>query len=272
MTRDAEPLSQGRFRGRATQSRDSERFTIGHWFANNPDGSTHPHSHEAAHFLWITSGRFESETATPNRSLPPIIYTPADIVHSDRFIGNGSFFSVSVANDTLWEIKDFRPPDRALQPHSWRARWILRDLLRLCGSTNDRDDGEIQSLCFELLSEICQFDGEAGIPGWFRRFREQVRESYGESLSVNGLARDAGVHPIHLTRVCRKLMGCTPLEYIRYVRLSAAAEALRRDEISICDVAFDTGFADQSHLNHAFRSAYGAAPGQFRRQLNATKR
>ena len=129
MTRDAEPLSQGRFRGRATQSRDSERFTIGHWFANNPDGSTHPHSHEAAHFLWITSGRFESETATPNRSLPPIIYTPADIVHSDRFIGNGSFFSVSVANDTLWEIKDFRPPDRALQPHSWRARWILRERL-----------------------------------------------------------------------------------------------------------------------------------------------
>jgi AraC family transcriptional regulator len=89
---------------------------------------------------------------------------------------------------------------------------------------------------------------------------------------VNGLARDAGVHPIHLTRVCRKLMGCTPLEYIRYVRLSAAAEALRRDDIPICDVAFDTGFADQSHLNHAFRSAYGAAPGQFRRQLNATKR
>jgi AraC family transcriptional regulator len=45
------------------------------------------------------------------------------------------------------------------------------------------------------------------------------------------------------------------------------SELLRSGEKSIAQVAFDTGFADQSHFSRSFRQMMGTTPGRYRRKL-----
>ena len=95
--------------------------------------------------------------------------------------------------------------------------------------------------------------------------RELLDDRCGEAVRVTELARAAGVHPVHLARVFRQHLGCTPGEYLRRRRLERAAVLLRETARPLSDVALHCGFADQSHLAHAFRRHAGVSPGAYRR-------
>jgi AraC family transcriptional regulator len=88
-----------------------------------------------------------------------------------------------------------------------------------------------------------------------------------EAVAIAALARDAGVHPVHLARAFRRHCGCTPGEFQVALRLAGAAEALRAGKQPIAEIALDCGFADQSHLSRRFRDLYGVAPAAYRRMF-----
>ena len=83
-------------------------------------------------------------------------------------------------------------------------------------------------------------------------------------MRVAEFARAAGVHPVHLARVFRQYLGCTPGDYLRRPRLERAAVLLRETPRPLSDVALSCGFADQSHLANAFKRHTGVTPGAYR--------
>jgi len=58
-------------------------------------------------------------------------------------------------------------------------------------------------------------------------------------------------------------LGLPPHAYLVQVRLRKAAQLIRQG-ISLIEVAFETGFVDQSHLNRHFIKTYGVTPGTYR--------
>ena len=62
--------------------------------------------------------------------------------------------------------------------------------------------------------------------------------------------------------------------HIRDRRIRRLGETLlRSDETrSIAAIAFDLGFADESHCSRAFKAAFGCPPGQFRAEGRRLKR
>ena len=48
-------------------------------------------------------------------------------------------------------------------------------------------------------------------------------------------------------------------------RLAKSRELLARTDLSLSEVAFAVGFADQSHFTRRFRRVVGVSPGQFRK-------
>jgi AraC family transcriptional regulator len=73
-----------------------------------------------------------------------------------------------------------------------------------------------------------------------------------------------GVHRVHLARRFRQHFGCSTTEYLRHLRVRAAAAALASTETPLATVALDAGFADQSHLCRTFKGETGLTPGAFR--------
>lgn len=89
------------------------------------------------------------------------------------------------------------------------------------------------------------------------RVRDFLESSIGEAITLDDVARIAGVSRFHVIRLFRQAYGLTPFAYRRMVRLRRARELLR-EGLRAVDVAYEVGFSDQSHLCNALRSEGGA--------------
>jgi AraC family transcriptional regulator len=137
-----------------------------------------------------------------------------------------------------------------------------------------RDAAVLESGAWELLSAAGRFSAaDAGFPPeWALRAHEAIMESSSSaSLRIGDVAAEIGIHPVHLARVFRKAWGCSPGELLRWRRTERAAELLCRTASTAADIAQEVGFADQSHLTHAFRTRFGLTPGAYRRVFRGYK-
>jgi AraC-like DNA-binding protein len=84
----------------------------------------------------------------------------------------------------------------------------------------------------------------------------------GENVSLDTLARAAGIGPYHLCRVFRQEIGLSPHAYQVLVRVRRA-KALLTQGLSIAHVAAEAGFADQAHFTRHFKRTFGVTPGRY---------
>lgn len=90
-----------------------------------------------------------------------------------------------------------------------------------------------------------------------------------ESADLASLANLACLSPFHFHRVFRGMVGETPLELLRRLRLERAAHVLLQTDESVTGVAFTAGYETHEAFTRAFRAAFGAAPSVFRRNSMA---
>ena len=104
----------------------------------------------------------------------------------------------------------------------------------------------------------------SGSPPWLTRAEQLLRDRFNEHVSVSTVAREIGVHPIHLARVFRAHFGDSVGAFLRRLRIEWAAARLAASESSLAEIAAGAGFADQSHFTRTFKRHLGVTPGQFR--------
>jgi len=82
-----------------------------------------------------------------------------------------------------------------------------------------------------------------------------------------GIARIAGVHPMHLAKLFRRRFGCSMGEYLRRRRVAWACGQLARGEGTITAIAHDAGFADHAHFTRTFVRVTGCTPRWYRTRI-----
>ena len=92
------------------------------------------------------------------------------------------------------------------------------------------------------------------------RMKDYIQEHITEQITLRMLADAAGYSPWHAARMFKELVGKTPFEYIRAIRLSRAALKLRDDDVRITDVAFDFVFGSHEGFTRAFSREFGMTP------------
>lgn len=91
-----------------------------------------------------------------------------------------------------------------------------------------------------------------------------IESRYMEPLTLAMLADVAGVSRYHFVRLFRRVIGVTPYAYVLNRRLAAAADALRRGEATVLDVALASGFGDLSEFTRRFHARFGRPPAAYR--------
>lgn len=95
-----------------------------------------------------------------------------------------------------------------------------------------------------------------------QRVREYLAAHYTENISLDAITQVANLSPFYLIRSFRKCVGLPPHEYLTQIRISRAKTLLAQG-YAIAQVAYDIGFADQSHLARHFKRIVGVTPGQY---------
>ncbi len=85
-----------------------------------------------------------------------------------------------------------------------------------------------------------------------------------DALDLDALAREAALSPLHFHRVFRGMVGETPLELHRRLRLERAAARLATTDAPVTEIAFHAGYETHESFTRAFRARYGASPTELR--------
>ena len=87
-----------------------------------------------------------------------------------------------------------------------------------------------------------------------------------DEASLRNVAEKLGFSPDGFTRSFHRCVGTTPAKY-RVAHRLAKARSMIRSGAMLADVAFATGFSDQSHLGRCFLRAYGTTPAAYKSGL-----
>lgn len=134
----------------------------------------------------------------------------------------------------------------------------------------------IQAADFESLSRVLMQALDDFIEGIYRhgygRLHPRVNQAlefmqshYTAAISLRDVARAAGVSPFRLAHLMKEYTGKSVLQGILALRVKQAQLLLETTAKSGAEIAYETGFGDQSTFIKQFRSRTGITPARYRR-------
>lgn len=91
-----------------------------------------------------------------------------------------------------------------------------------------------------------------------------MQTRYTESLRIEDIATKAGLSVYQFEQRVQRLFQMSPLQLLHKLRLDEATRLLRETDMSLADIAIETGWCDQSAFTRHFSRYAGMAPGKFR--------
>lgn len=261
-------MTQGRFYGAPTIERQLPGVRLAHLEATKRADHVDEHSHDDAHFVLATHGRYITTAAGPETEGPALVFNPPGVVHRDRFLDGGGYFLAVSFEAADWRALADAGRVAAIDALRLTGPVARRAALRLTRSLLARDAEalSLEGLSLELAAQALAptVDSDKR-PSWLDRAETFLADAFDQPIGVADLAEIAGVHPVHLARGYRRWLGAAPGDRLRTRRLERAADLLMRGRDPIGEIALASGFCDQSHLNRQFVRAYGVTPGEFAR-------
>jgi AraC family transcriptional regulator len=229
----------------------------------------HVHANPTLYVLLAGGQRDRSRRAEFEQPHWIAVFHPTTEPHAS-LVGPSGMVGLNVEFDEPWlhrhelaerDLGGYGPIDDV-----W-SRLAALQLLTSAFASGPYADADIDSRTLELVEPLVQRSldrAQTNCPPWLRRAREYLHDAYRSPIRVQAVAREVGVHPVHLTRVFRRRHGCSVSDYLRRLRLAEAARLILRHGHTIAEAAHESGFADQAHLCRCFSSAFGISPKKYR--------
>lgn len=229
------------------------------------------HKHLFASFSFVSSGKYRESIGqkTYSRQAATVIFHPPHESHAVEFEGGVRILSVAFSFEKLAAIREQSIVlDNSSSCRTEVSAWLGKRLIYELGQTDSASGLSIEGLILEMLAEASRNkigNSEKNIPNWLKEAKDFLHDNFVQTIALETVAQIAGVHPAHLSRVFREKFGCTIGEYVRRLRLEFASQQLLQSEKTLSEIAFASGFADQSHFNKNFKSRFNLTPYEYRK-------
>lgn len=235
------------------------------------------HSHELSFFALLLDGLYGERYGRRQTQFGPftIMFRPTGIPHQDEIGPHGlRFFEIEIR--PIWQKRladctaalDTPRDDIAGGPLLWLGMKLFREIQ----ASAVPDELIVESLLAEILSHAARTSQRESrhAPPWLSHILDKLKTEHCCRLTLDELAREAGVHPVHLSRVFRRCVGEGIGDHVHRLRIRTACERMLVPYASLAELSFGTGFADQSHFTRSFRKITGMTPAAFRSMLQPT--
>ncbi len=118
------------------------------------------------------------------------------------------------------------------------------------------------------VQELSEVDKEL-VDGPLVELKDSILDQPENLYLIEEMAKDTNISPFHLIRKFKKMYGLTPHQFQIQCKVRKAQKLLE-EEKSVCEVTYDAGFCDQSHLDRCFQKIVGLTPKEYK-EAAATK-
>ena len=153
-------------------------------------------------------------------------------------------------------------------PVPWvrRLRTLL-EMMRAAMPEQDYPGGLYLLLILHYVEQECLAESSAAA----RPRNETIEQvcaylaaNYRQKFSLTEVAARFYLSPYYLSRLFKKSINLSLIEYINGVRIKAAQNLIEKSNESISDIAEKTGFMTTAHFRRVFKDATGLSPQQYR--------
>lgn len=94
-----------------------------------------------------------------------------------------------------------------------------------------------------------------------------LHKNLSEPVTIDDMASLVHLSPSRFHAVFRQSMNATPLDYLKKIRLDAAARMLLASDASVAEISRAVGFKNQFHLSREFHNQFGLSPLKYRKSI-----
>lgn len=130
----------------------------------------------------------------------------------------------------------------------------------------------IESRISEIISYICeaglreeQLDIDAFEKEQIKKIPSRMTEDFLNPPTISELSRELGLNITKLKKGFKLLYGTTIYGYHKKAKLQHARDLLLNTELTILDVAYQSGYISQSQFGVAFKEEFGVTPSDVRK-------
>ena len=126
--------------------------------------------------------------------------------------------------------------------------------------------GTSEQMLLEVFTKYLQ---NKKAPAWAKELKEMIQDQMDTNmtLSLQQLSDELAINPAYLSREFSKYFDNLSFgDYIRKLRIEKAIMLIETTDYSLNEIAYLTGFSDQSHFTRIFRKQTGQTPMNYKKE------
>ncbi len=199
---------------------------------------------------------------------------PAQLPYAMRSHHSREFLMLELAPDFVENVLDsaapnceLRPVIGAQDPFAKHVLLALAEEARTCEPSGVlRAESLATALITHLATRVSPSSAHVAALASpkLRRVLDYISSRLDSPLALRTLAGVADMELFRFSRAFKQSTGLSPHRYVMEARINRAKELLRNREMSITDIALETGFATPSHFSVTFRRIANQTPRAYR--------
>lgn len=226
------------------------------------------HSHQYASLSFLLSGTHQEDIGKNKYVRHPgdIKFIPAGELHRCHHYSNDARKINIALSESLLAKMAVSIDQVACLPYSLAVKFTMLKFYRELQNEWDVNNDSLKTLCYELLHPgiTNRKLSKRQMPQWAIQLKALLTEELHLPLEMETIALRLNVHPVTISRYFPHYFGCTLSRYIRQLKVEKSLALIKRSSLNLTGIAFECGFADQSHFSHTFKSITGYLPKEFR--------
>lgn len=130
-------------------------------------------------------------------------------------------------------------------------------------------DAPVEQMLLEVYHKYLKQSNEKKAPEWTRELKEMIQDQVDTnmSLSLQQVSQELEINPAYLSReFSRYFENLSFGDYIRKMRIEKAVHLMETTNYALTEIAYLTGFSDQSHFNRIFKKQMGMKASEYKKK------
>lgn len=120
---------------------------------------------------------------------------------------------------------------------------------------------------------ISQRSAARKTPAWVKELKAIIQDQADSNISLTDISKSLDINPSYLSRKFSKHFDNQSFgEYVRKMRIEKATQLIDAGTYSLTEIAYLTGFSDQSHFTRIFKQVIGKNPSAYRKEIMKSKK